>query len=215
MVVEFLSKTKISKDFLAEVINQLKKASKNEQSSEDGEILSKLIMDMSNGQKSPATFILQENEYNFLSQNKKSLWSDYLIFRYKFKIYPILKKLTDFPTHLLVEPVSYCNLKCSMCFQSDFTFTKKPYMGHIDIKLFKKVIDEAEKENCRALTMASRGEPILHPQFNEILKYVKGKFFDIKLNTNAMTLDEEKSRQILENGITELVFSVDSADKKE
>lgn len=88
-------------------------------------------------------------------------------------------------------------------------------MGRIDIGLFKKIVDEAEKENCGDLTMASRGEPLLHPQFGELLKYVKGKFFDLKLNTNAMLLDAKICHQILQNGVTELVFSVDSADKKE
>ena len=88
-------------------------------------------------------------------------------------------------------------------------------MGHIDIGLFKGIVDEAEAESCRALTMASRGEPTLHPKFNEILSYAKGKFFDFKINTNAMLLDKEKCHQILQNKVTELVFSVDSAKKDE
>ena len=215
MAIEFLSKSKINKDFLIKIVSQLRKDKEKNQSSENEEIFSKLIEDLELNKKSPAHFVLQENEYNYLVQNKKSSWADYLIFRYKFKVFPALKRLTSFPVYLLVEPVSYCNLKCLMCFQSDPTFTKEPYMGRIDMRLFKKIIDEAVKENCKALTMASRGEPTLHPEFGEILRYAKGKFFDLKLNTNAMLLDEEKSRQILQNEVTELVFSVDSAEKKE
>lgn len=211
MSVKFLSKTKITENFLIEVTNQLKQDRHRNRTAEEQDILDKIIKDPT---LKTNDFTLQENEYNFLIQNKKSLWADYLIFRYKFKIYPFLKQLTNFPIHLLVEPVSYCNLKCIMCFQSDPTFTKQP-MGHIAIKLFKKIIDEAVTEKCRALTMASRGEPTLHPKFGEILKYVKGKFFDLKLNTNAMLLDEEKCHQILENEVTELVFSIDSFEKKE
>jgi radical SAM protein with 4Fe4S-binding SPASM domain len=150
-----------------------------------------------------------------LIQNSKEKWADYLIFRYKLRIYPKLERTTDFPIHLLIEPVSFCNLKCVMCFQSDPTFTKPPYIGQMDIKLFKKVIDEAVKEKCQAITMASRGEPLLHSNIEEILKYTKGKFFDIKLNTNATRLDEKKCHIILQNGVTELVFSVDSADKEQ
>ena len=44
---------------------------------------------------------------------------------------------------------------------------------------------------------------------------INWKFFDFKINTNATLLDEEKCRQILENKVTELVFSVDSAEKEE
>ena len=37
-----------------------------------------------------------------------------------------------FTSYLLVEPVSTCNLRCPFCFQSDKSFTKKPYMGVMD-----------------------------------------------------------------------------------
>lgn len=211
--IEFISGSKITEKFINEITEQLKQDLDKNQTPEEKEIIEKLINDLFF--KNQDGFTLQENEYNFLSQNNKSLWTDYLIFRYKFKIYPLLKKLTNFPMHLLIEPVSYCNLKCIMCFQSDPTFTRPPYMGQMNIDLFKKIIDEAVTEKCGSLTMASRGEPTLHSGFGELLEYVKGKFFDIKLNTNAMLLNEEKCHQILKNGITELVFSVDAATKKE
>lgn len=211
--IEYISNSKITEKFINEVINQLKKSDSESRFSKEKEIIENLIKDLTAETK--GGFILQENEYNFLSQNEKSLWTDYLIFRYKFKIYPLLRKPTNFPMHLLVELVSYCNLKCIMCFQSDPTFTEPPYMGQMSVDLFKKIIDEAVRENCGSLTMASRGEPTLHPQFGEILKYIKGKFFDIKLNTNAMLLNEEKCHQILKNGVTELVFSVDATSKEE
>lgn len=107
MAVEFLSKTRINKDFLAEIISQLKKDKEKNQSSENEEIFGNLIKDLGDNKNSPGHFTLQENEYNFLAQNEKSSWADYLIFRYKFKVYPVLKRLTGFPSHLLVEPVSY------------------------------------------------------------------------------------------------------------
>jgi MoaA/NifB/PqqE/SkfB family radical SAM enzyme len=211
--IEYLSNSKLTEEFIKDVIDQLKDGLVGNKTSEEKEIIEKLISDLT--AKTEGGFVIQENEYNFLSQNEKSLWTKYLIFRYKFKIYPLLKKLNDFPMHLLVELVSYCNLKCIMCFQSDPTFNKPEYMGQIDVDLFKKIVDEAVKENCGSLTMASRGEPTLHPQFGEILEYIKGKFFDIKLNTNAMLLNEEKCHQILKNGVTELVFSVDATSKEE
>lgn len=221
MLPQFLSKLEINDQFLKQICTQLKKDLGKKWSDEENEILSKLLNDFESriGRKTftdhNAHFSLMDNEFNFLLQNKKSLWAEYLIFRYKFKIYPVIKKLTNFPTHLLVEPVSYCNLKCVMCFQSDRTFLKTQKMGCIDLKFFRKVIDEAVENKCCALTLASRGEPTLHPQFEEILKYAKGKFFDFKLNTNATLMDEKKCHHILRNGVTELVFSLESIDKAE
>jgi len=216
----FVTKSEITNDFLAKVLGRINQDQK-ERPVEDLEVLQKIKADLGGiiAGKIPNAagkhFQIYENEYHFLSQNDPSLWGDYLIFRYKFKIYPDIGKLTDFPTYLLVELVSYCNLRCTMCFQVDKTFTVKSNLGAMDLGLFKKVIDEAVGARCRTLTMASRGEPTLHPQLEEILKYVKGKFFDIKINTNAMVLDEKKCHWILENGVTELVFSVEGVEKEE
>ena len=45
-----------------------------------------------------------------------------------------------------------------MCYQADTTFSGKSngYMGHMNIELFKKIIDELEG-NVEAITFASRG----------------------------------------------------------
>ena len=103
-------------------------------------------------------------------------------------VYPQLKKVAKFPVYMLIEPVSACNLRCVMCFQIDKTFTKKPYMGTMSLETFKKVVDEAVAGGTKAITMASRGEPLMHKKLPEMLEYAKGKFFEIKLNTNG-TID--------------------------
>jgi radical SAM protein with 4Fe4S-binding SPASM domain len=102
-----------------------------------------------------------------------------------------------------------------MCFQVDKSFSgDRDFLGRMDLDLFKRVVDEARQENCYALTMASRGEPTLHPQLAEMLKYLmptkEHSFFDLKLNTNATKLSEKLIHEILQSGVTNLVYSVDS-----
>ncbi len=72
------------------------------------------------------------------------------------------KRFFDAPPYILIEPISTCNLRCPFCFQTDPTFTKKPYMGIMDFVLFKKIIDECDQIGVGAITLASRGEPTLH-----------------------------------------------------
>ena len=86
----------------------------------------------------------------------------YAVFRYKFHKCGKEKINLGYPPYLLVEPVSTCNLRCPFCFQSDKSFTKKPYMGVMDFELYKKIIDEADELGVGAVTIASRGEPTLH-----------------------------------------------------
>ena len=47
-----------------------------------------------------------------------------------------------------------------------------------------------------------------------MLEYMKGKFLEIKMNTNGILSNDELSRSILTNEVTDLVFSIDSYEKE-
>ena len=161
-------------------------------------------------------FAISSQEIGWLNKNPTDKWADYLIFRYKFRVYPRRHIVSDFPLYLLIEPTSACNIRCVMCFQIDKTFTTKEYMGRMPWALFVKTVDEAALKGTKAITLASRGEPTLHPEFGKMLKYISSKqcFFEVKINTNATRLTESLSREILEADINEIVFSVDAGTKK-
>ncbi|MDC0451483.1 radical SAM protein, partial [Nitrosopumilus sp.] len=179
--------------------------------SEEKDILKKILKDFSNKDFS----LLSSQEKSFLSTHPIEQWPEYLIFRYKFLNYPNQKIVSNFPIYLLIEPVSSCNLRCTMCFQIDDSFSKSnEYMGIIELDLFKKIIDEAEKSGTKAITLASRGEPTLHPHLDKMLEYCKNKFLELKLNTNAIKLNEKLCHTILKSNVTDIVFSVDSYEKK-
>ena len=91
-----------------------------------------------------------------------------------------------------------------MCFQSDSTFIKKEFMGKMNINLYKKIIDEAHDNGTCAITFGSRGEPTIHPQFIEFLDYLKEKFLDVKLITNATKLSDKLIHKIFSSKISTL-----------
>jgi len=159
-------------------------------------------------------FRLKNNEINFITRNPGRT-ADYILFRYRFRFYPSLKKLAGYPLHVLVEPSSVCNLRCVMCFQSDESFRAAPYAGMMSLELFKKIVDESVDNGLRALTISGRGEPLLNRNIGAMLEYASGKFFDFKINTNATVLTEKLARAILSSGVTDLVLSIDSADPQQ
>ena len=62
-------------------------------------------------------FILTSQEQNYIRFLDEGKILKYILYRYVFREYP--KKInTKFPTYILIEPVSSCNLKCAMCYQS-------------------------------------------------------------------------------------------------
>lgn len=136
----------------------------------------------------------------------------YLYHRYRYDVWPRQRHLDEAPPYLQIEPVSYCNYRCVFCYQTDRVYFRKSAsgMGVMDPGLFREIIEEATGK-VEFLSLASRGEPLLHPQFEQLMAATGGRFLSLKINTNAAALDESKARAILESGVGTLVFSADAA----
>tara|TARA_B100000965_G_scaffold275280_1_gene233183 strand:- start:8839 stop:9963 length:1125 start_codon:yes stop_codon:yes gene_type:complete len=160
-------------------------------------------------------FNLTNNIIDELNITDLDDWPNYLIHRYRYEVYPDKKILDEYPPYLQIEPSSICNYRCVFCFETDKSFTTKKngYMGTMKIDLFKDIIDKA-KGNIEFISLASRGEPLVNPEFEEMIKYTDGKFLNLKINTNASLLNESKCHAILSSGVKTLVFSADAADEK-
>jgi len=173
-----------------------------------------LLENLNKTKKLPPWWSTQESSY-LANIDDLFIAFNYVIFRYKFVNYPKEYYNTHFPLYVCIEPVSACNLRCPFCFQNDKTFSKKPYMGLMKFDLFTRIVDECCENGTGAITLASRGEPSLHPELPKMLDYLKGKFFELKLNTNATKLTEELCHAIFESKVNDLVISVDSEKKEE
>lgn len=138
----------------------------------------------------------------------------YLKYRYAYEVFPLEKRVGDFPPVVQIEPTSQCNFRCVFCYQTDKDFTKKSsgHMGSMSMNLFTDIVDQLEG-NVEGITLASRGEPTLNRNLHEMLRYLSGKFIAIKINTNAQLLSEELSHVILQSGIQTLVFSADAMEE--
>ena len=147
-----------------------------------------------------------------LSYKNKKLLPKYLVHRYRYEMFPQLNELDDYPPYLQIEPTSFCNFRCVFCYQTDKTLTSKNdgHMGHMTIDTFKTIVDQTVG-NVEFISLASRGEPLLCPDIEEMLAYTRDKYLNMKINTNASLLNESKCHAILQSGIKTLVFSADAA----
>ena len=178
------------------------------------EVVKKAVHQILMDQNDPNAFKLYPHTYNEISKISDEQLPRYLFYRYRYEIFPDEKIVDDFPPCLQVEITSVCNYRCVFCYQTDPELTKKEngHMGNMTLDLFKKVIDEANGK-CEAITLASRGEPLVCKEFVEMLKYMNGKFLASKVNTNASLLTEEKCHGILATDLQTLVFSADAAEE--
>lgn len=59
------------------------------------------------------------------------------------------------------------------------------------------------------------GEPVLHPKITEICAYIKSRFKGyVDINTNGIA-PEEQYIQLIDKGIDQILFSVESAKAEE
>jgi len=111
-----------------------------------------------------------------------------------------------FPKRVEIELVSDCNLRCTYCPRHFVNDLK----GYMDINLYKKIIDEIREFNP-ILVLHRRGESMLHPNFIEMLNYLKGDFSEVQMATNATMLSRDKYEAIV-NNLSFLSFSLDTKE---
>lgn len=117
-------------------------------------------------------------------------------------------KQYDFPPNVLVEATAFCNINCMQCANSNLTRKK----GFVDIKLYKKIVDEVAKENPEAnFWLAFYGEPLLLKyKLYYMIQYAKKRGLkNTFVNTNGMLLTDEMSELLLEAGLDHIIIGID------
>ena len=214
-----LSKIKVDKKDhdiqISRIKNVLYKSYKKNYVDYQSEIIKNLKKDLfENKDKNKSKFKITDTVFKEIEliENKDLL--KYLLHRYRYDIYPEILKSDSYPPYLQIEPTSICNYRCVFCFQTnqDFTTKKSGYMGNMNLETYKKTVDQCVG-NIEFISLASRGEPLSNPLIGKMLEYSKGKFLNLKINTNASLLNEKKIHAILSNDVKTLVFSADAADE--
>ena len=140
---------------------------------------------------------------------------EYLAYRKCWDQYPKEFTLRRMPLHLDIEASSRCNLRCTFC--DKLPLLKPGQLGNLDFDLFKHIIDQFDGEQkLWGLKLSYRGEPLINPQLPDMVKYAKEHgVLDVYFNTNAMFLDEEKCRSLIEAGLDRISISIDGTEKSE
>ena len=116
-----------------------------------------------------------------------------------------------YPIHVSIEPTTSCNLRCPECPSGLRSFTRPT--GMIELDLFKHVVDEL-KGHLIYLYLYFQGEPFLHTQFSELVKYATDQDLYVVTSTNAHFLDEDNARAIVESGLDRIIISIDGTTQE-
>jgi radical SAM protein with 4Fe4S-binding SPASM domain len=156
---------------------------------------------------------------DFAKEWEKNKSERYKEYRKKWLENPKKFIVEEAPLHLDIEPTNACNLKCPMCPRTvlinDVNKSKDFKVGSMSFETYKKIIDEASEIGVYSVKLNWLGEPLIHPDIVNMVRYAKKKgIIDVMLNTNAVLLNEELSRNLIEAGLDKIFFSFDSPFKE-
>ncbi|MCC7429369.1 radical SAM protein [bacterium] len=109
-----------------------------------------------------------------------------------------------------------CNLRCKMCGQwgedgSSFQLTTEELKERLSLDEAKRFIDEV-KHFKPTWTMFG-GEPMLHPQWTDIMAYIKANGMRVNIVTNGVFI-EKNAEAIVKNKMDEIIFSLDGPEEQ-
>ncbi len=95
-----------------------------------------------------------------------------------------------FPKYVEIEITNRCNMRCSFCPRQLMTRQEQD----MNFELYKKIIDELT-ENYDDIIVAYSlfGEPLLHPEFKNFVKYTieNSNIFSLIIETNAVLMTDD------------------------
>lgn len=116
------------------------------------------------------------------------------------------------PIDLSVETVDWCNYECPMCPRS----VDRGSGARLTREAFEKLIREyAERTGGMAALGFDRGEPLLDRHIEEKIQFAHEQgIVDIIVTTNGVFLTPERSRRLIEAGLTKMHVSLDAATQE-
>ncbi|WP_339148478.1 MULTISPECIES: radical SAM protein [unclassified Sutcliffiella] len=106
-----------------------------------------------------------------------------------------------------------CNFKCEMCGLDDYIAEQEKSRQYVmKLEEIKKVLNELSAMGCECVTF-SGGEATLRKDLTEIIHHAaKVCNMKVSLNTNGSRLDKNRIIELIENGLGNITFSMDSPD---
>ena len=158
---------------------------------------------------------IEANSNFHILKKDKAQKSDirYREYRKRWKKWPEEFCVGEFPLFIDIEVTSVCNLRCPFCATTyrDRLIKK----GFISFDKVKKIIDEGAENGLRGVKFNYRGEPLLHKEICDFVSYAKDKeLIDVYFNTNAMLLDKDMAKRLIEAGLDRISISAEGFTKE-
>ena len=111
---------------------------------------------------------------------------------------------------MVIDLTYICNFTCHYCQWGDPTNKKRKNIQLDKLLVKSKSLKQIGVERI----VFSGGEPLLHPNFREIVEYYGKSVNEVIVITNGLLLNDERLVEYSNHGLTGITFSLDSTDEQ-
>ena len=112
------------------------------------------------------------------------------------------------PLSLFIDPSDVCNFRCKFCFQH----YKKLDKNILTREIFEKIVKDMKEFSTpfKMVHLNGFGEPLLNQNIIDFISILKKEKIaeKIEITTNGSKLTKELSRQLVEAGLDQIIFSI-------
>jgi MoaA/NifB/PqqE/SkfB family radical SAM enzyme len=110
---------------------------------------------------------------------------------------------TDHPVMAHIIPMRRCNLSCTYC--NEYDDVSKP----VPLDTMKQRIDHLHRLGTTIVTI-SGGEPLLHPELDDLIRYIRRQGIITGMITNGYLLTAERIKRLNKAGLDHMQISIDN-----
>ncbi len=123
------------------------------------------------------------------------------------------------PAYFHLDISNSCNLKCLYCWfhskdAADRYYSEEWKKKKIELRKFKELVDDLDELSTELIFFSGAGEPLTHPDVIEMARYVKNKDIHLQIFTNAVLLNKDYSKKLVDMGLEELYCSISASNSK-
>jgi MoaA/NifB/PqqE/SkfB family radical SAM enzyme len=107
------------------------------------------------------------------------------------------------PILVHIIPMRQCNLACTYCNEFD------DFSNPVPLEEMKKRLDALADMGTSIITI-SGGEPLMHPELDEMIRHIRRRGMIAGLITNGFYLNRERIERLNEAGLEHLQISIDN-----
>lgn len=113
------------------------------------------------------------------------------------------------PMVVHIEPTTACNLGCKMCGRSTHWADLVKNSAHMRRETFERLTPFLR--TARVAVLHGWGEPLLHPEFEWMVRTAKQMGCMVTFHTNGLLIDAERARSLVRADTDHITVSIDGA----